>query len=70
MLVLIHSIGTKTVATTDLIPSLTGYATIDQLPDMQLYPRLSGPNFSGTPTILSKPILAQDTSCLPAWYYR
>ena len=35
---------------------------------MNLYARLAGPHFSGTPTVLSKPILTQNTSCYPAWY--
>ena len=43
-------------------------ATTDQLPTMSLYATLANPDFSGTPTILSHPILFQNTSVLPAYY--
>ena len=49
-------IGTLTVATTDLIPSLSGYAT------------LASPQFTGNATVSGLGILTKDVTTTPAYY--
>ena len=63
-----HLTLVKKNATIDQIPSLIGYVSTTQLPDMSLFATLAVANFSGTPTVVNREVLTQNTSVLPAYY--